>query len=92
MSQTKLNFLAAEIEKVAKATAQGIRDVASAINEEGGKDAVNLRIAEQYLGEFGKLAAENNTMIIPSNLIDISSIIATSTSVFEGSKKKEANN
>jgi regulator of protease activity HflC (stomatin/prohibitin superfamily) len=81
---------AAEIEKVAKATAQGIRDISSAINEEGGKDAVNLRIAEQYLSEFGKLAAENNTMIIPSNLADIAGIIATATSVFEGSKKKEA--
>jgi regulator of protease activity HflC (stomatin/prohibitin superfamily) len=78
----------AEIEKVAKATAQGIRDIASAINEQGGMDAVNLRIAEQYLVEFGKLAGQNNTMIIPSNLADISSIIATATSVFEGSKKK----
>lgn len=82
---------AAEIEKVARATALGIREIASAINEEGGKDAVNLRIAEQYLGEFGKLAAENNTMIIPSNLTDISSIIATATSVFENSKRKVEN-
>ena len=80
---------AAEIEKVAAATAQGIRDISSAINEEGGKDAVNLRIAEQYLTEFGKLAHENNTMIIPSNLSDISGIIATATSVFEGSKKSK---
>ena len=80
---------AAEIEKVAMATALGIREISSAINEEGGKDAVNLRIAEQYLTEFGKLADENNTMIIPSNLADISSIIATATSVFEGSKKSK---
>lgn len=81
---------AAEIEKVAKATAQGIREIASAINEKGGNDAVNLRIAEQYLSEFGKLADENNTMIIPSNLTDIASIIATATSVFEGTKKKDS--
>ena len=80
---------AAEIEKVAMATALGIREISSAINEEGGKDAVNLRIAEQYLTEFGKLADENNTMIIPSNLTDIASIIATATSVFEGSKKSK---
>ena len=80
---------AAEIEKVAMATALGIREISSAINEEGGKDAVNLRIAEQYLTEFGKLADENNTMIIPSNLTDIASIIATATSVFEGSKKNK---
>lgn len=78
---------AAEIEAVAIATANGIREIAKAINEEGGSDAVNLRIAEQYLNEFGNLAKENNTMIIPSNLTDISSIIASATSVFEGSKK-----
>jgi len=80
---------AAEIEKVAMATALGIREISSAINEDGGMDAVNLRIAEQYLTEFGKLADENNTMIIPSNLTDIASIIATATSVFEGSKKSK---
>lgn len=80
---------AAEIEKVAKATALGIREISSSINEEGGKDAVNLRIAEQYLTEFGKLANENNTMIIPSNLTDLAGVIATATSVFEGSKRSK---
>lgn len=79
---------AAEIEQVAKATAWGIREIAASINERGGKDAVNLRIAEQYLTEFGNLAKENNTMIIPSNMADISSIIATATSVFEQSKQE----
>lgn len=79
-----------EIERVAKATALGIREIATSINEKGGKDAVNLRIAEQYLGEFGKLASKNNTLIIPSNLTDISSIIATATSVFDATKKSES--
>jgi regulator of protease activity HflC (stomatin/prohibitin superfamily) len=79
---------AAEIEALANATANGLRAIALAINEQGGKDAVNLRIAEQYLNEFGKLASENNTMIIPANLSDISSIIATATSVFQSSTKK----
>jgi len=78
---------ASEIEQVAVATANGIRAIAIAINEKGGKDAVNLRIAEQYLIEFGKLAKESNTMIMPSNLTDISSIIATATKVFDASKK-----
>ena len=63
---------AAEIEFVANATANGIRAIANAINEQGGYDAVNLRIAEQYLNEFGKLASSNNALIIPSNLSDIS--------------------
>lgn len=81
---------AAEIESIARATAWGIREIAIAINEKGGKDAVNLRIAEQYLMEFGNLAKENNTMIIPSNMADISSIIATATSVFENSKTEKS--
>ncbi len=78
---------AAEIEFVANATAKGIREIALAINEEGGMNAVNLRVAEQYLNEFGKLAKENNTMIIPSNLSDVSGIIATATKVLEQTKK-----
>jgi len=81
---------AAEIEQIAKATAWGIREIATSINERGGKDAVNLRIAEQYLRELGNLAKENNTMIIPTNMADISSIIATATSVFEQSKNQSA--
>lgn len=72
---------AKEIEAIALATAKGIREIASAINEDGGINAVNLRVAEQYLGEFGKLAKENNTMIIPSNLTDIAGMIATAMSV-----------
>lgn len=82
---------AAEIERVAKATANGIREIAAATNEKGGLNAVNLRIAEKYLNEFGKLANKNNTMIIPSNLADISSIIATATSVFNATNDKGKN-
>ncbi len=62
---------AVEIERLAEATAEGIRKIAITINDPGGRDAVNLRIAEQYLDEFGKLAKTNNTMIIPSDLADI---------------------
>lgn len=79
---------ASEIEAVAMATAKGIREIASAINQEGGIDAVNLRVAEQYITEFGKLAGVNNTMIIPSNMTDISSIVATATSVFDKTRGK----
>jgi len=74
---------AAEIRTVAVATAEGISKIASAINEEGGAKAVNLRIAEQYLGEFGKLAKTNNSMIIPSNLADIAGVIKTVSSVLK---------
>ncbi len=78
-----------EIERVAFATARGIREIATAINEKGGTDAVNLRIAEQYLGEFGKLAMKNNTMIIPSNLSDVSGMVATVAKIFTTMKSAE---
>ncbi len=74
---------AVEIQRVAEATAEGIRKIALAINDKGGADAVNLRIAEQYLDEFGKLAQANNTMIIPSNLADIAGVIKTASSVLK---------
>ncbi len=72
---------AAEIRSVAMATAEGITAIAKSINAEGGSDAVNLRIAEQYITEFGKLAKENNTMIIPTNLSDVASVVATAKEV-----------
>lgn len=69
------------IQAIANATAQGIRSVAAAINDPGGRDAVQLRVAEQYIGQFGQLAKTNNTMIIPTNLADLSGIIATAMNV-----------
>lgn len=72
-----------EIEAVAKATAGGIREIANAINDRGGAEAVNLRIAEQYLTEFGKLAQHNNAMIVPANLTDIAGILATANTVLK---------
>ncbi len=80
---------ASEIEQLAKATANGLRAISSAISEENGLNAVNLRIAEQYLMAFGNLARTNNTLIIPSNLTDIAGIIATATSVFNETKDKK---
>jgi regulator of protease activity HflC (stomatin/prohibitin superfamily) len=74
---------AIEILKVAEATANGIREIAKAINEKGGINAVNLRIAEQYLNEFGKLAKTNNSIIIPSDLSDIAGMIKAASSVIK---------
>jgi regulator of protease activity HflC (stomatin/prohibitin superfamily) len=76
---------AAEIMEVANATASGIRAIADSIGTDNGLSAVNLRIAEQYLNEFGKLASENNTMIIPTNLSDIAGIVASASSVIKNS-------
>jgi len=72
-----------EIEKVAEATARGIAKIAMGISKENGKDAVNLRIAEQYIKAFGNLAKQNNTMIIPSTLSDISGFVASAAKVID---------
>jgi len=78
---------AKEIELVALATAEGISRIARAIVEEGGKDAVNLRVAEQYIKEFGNLAKETNTMIIPSDLSDIAGMVGAATSLLKNTAK-----
>lgn len=66
-----------EIAKVASATAEGISAVAKAIGDKDGANAVNLRVAEQYIKEFGNIAKEGNTLIIPTNLSDVSGIAAS---------------
>lgn len=68
---------AQEITLIAQATADGLEKIAAAINQPGGSEAVNLRVAEQYVKEFGELARTNNTLILPSNLGDIGSMVAT---------------
>jgi regulator of protease activity HflC (stomatin/prohibitin superfamily) len=78
---------AKEIELVAQATAEGIKKVAESLNMAGGETAANLRVAEKYIAEFGNLAKENNTMIIPANMGDISSMVATVMSVLGHTKK-----
>jgi len=78
---------AKEIELIAYATAEGIRKIAESLSLTGGTTAANLRVAEQYIAQFGNLAKENNTMIIPSNMGDISSMVATVMSVLEHAKQ-----
>ena len=63
-------------------------DYAALLARLGCLNAVNLRIAEQYLQAFGNIAKTNNTLIIPSNLTDIAGVIATATSVFNETKDK----
>jgi regulator of protease activity HflC (stomatin/prohibitin superfamily) len=72
---------AAAILSVAAATADGIRRVAEAINVAGGPDAVQLRIAESYIERFGELAKTTNTVILPANVADVASMIATAMNV-----------
>ncbi len=72
---------AAAILAIAEATAEGLRKVADALNSDGGDKAMQLRVAEDYLERFGNLAKEGNTLIVPANLSDISSMIGTATNV-----------
>lgn len=76
---------AREIELLAQATAEGLQKIAASLSLAGGTAAANLRVAEKYLEEFGKLAQEGNTMIIPANLSDIGSIVASAMSVLQHS-------
>lgn len=80
--------LAAEIKLKADATAEAITKVAVALNQEGGEQAANLEVAKQYVSEFGNLAKENNTLIIPSDVNNVSSMLATAMSVIDKTKKK----
>lgn len=77
---------AKEITLIAEATAEGLRRIAEAIDQPGGSEAVNLRVAEQYVREFGQLAKTNNTLILPANLGDIGSLVGTVMTAMDGLK------
>ena len=82
--QKKINEAEGEAEailSVSSATAEGIRRVAIALETAGGDKAMQLRIAEQYIEEFGRLAKTGNTFVVPSNLSDIASMIALATGI-----------
>ena len=82
--QQKINEAEGEAEailSVSTATAEGIRRVAIALETAGGDKAMQLRIAEQYIEEFGRLAKTGNTFVVPSNLSDIASMIALATGI-----------
>ncbi|MFS2002889.1 SPFH domain-containing protein [Duganella sp. CT11-25] len=77
---------AAAIVALAEANASALRQVGAAIREPGGEDAVNLKVAEQYVGAFGQLAKTNNSIIIPANLGEMSGLIATAMQVVKTQK------
>ncbi|MDG1098867.1 MAG: paraslipin [Bacteroidia bacterium] len=74
------------IKAVAIATADGITTVAQAIKADGGSEAVQLRVAEQLVEQYGKLAKTTNTMILPANFGDMGSMIASAMTVIKGTK------
>ncbi|MFQ5876662.1 MAG: SPFH domain-containing protein [Acidobacteriota bacterium] len=74
---------AAAILAVASATAEGIRQVASATQEPGGYEAIQLRVAEDYITRFGELAKASNTLVLPASVADVGSMIALAMSVIK---------
>ncbi len=79
---------AAAIRAVASATAQGIREVATAIRTDGGMEAVQLRVAEQYVTQFGQIARTTNTVVVPANVSDVAGMIAAAMKVFSAAAPK----
>jgi len=79
---------AAAILAIATATSEGIRKVAEAMQDPGGYEAVQLRVAEQYIGEFGKLAKGSNTLVLPASVADVGSMIALAMNVINKKPSK----
>ncbi|MCA1248213.1 SPFH domain-containing protein [Massilia sp. MS-15] len=77
---------ASAIVALADASAAALRQVGAAIREPGGMDAVNLRVAEHYVDAFGKLAKTNNSLIVPANMGDMSSVIASAMQIVKSQK------
>lgn len=89
--QEQINHATGEAESIllkSKATAEGLKRIAQSIHDSpSGDNAVSLQVAQEYIKEFGKLAKETNTVIIPSNLGDISSFMAGGLSIYENLNK-----
>lgn len=81
---------AAAILAVAEANAQAIQKIANAIQFAGGMDAVNLKVAEQYVNAFANLAKTGNTLIVPANLSEMSTMIASALKIVNGGKPTAA--
>ncbi|CAG4886760.1 SPFH domain-containing protein [Paraburkholderia gardini] len=77
---------ASAILAVAEANAQAIQKIAAAIQSTGGMEAVNLKVAEQYVSAFGNLAKQGNTLIVPGNLADMSTMIASALTIVSRGK------
>ena len=80
---------AAAILAVAEANSEAIRKIAGAIQSTGGMDAVNLKVAEQYVNAFSNLAKTGNTLIVPGNLSDLSTMIASALTIVSRGKNAQ---
>ena len=91
--QQQINVAAGEAEAilaVATATAEGLRRVAESVSTAGGREAMQLRIAEDYVTQLGNLARTANTLVVPANLTDIAGMIALATKVFDQTRQGDS--
>lgn len=80
---------AKSIRMIAEATAAAVEAVGQAIGKEGGRDAANLKVAEQYVGAFGNLAKSSNTMIVPASVADVATLVTTAMTVLDKTKASQ---
>ena len=80
------------IETVAKSTSKSIENIAQSMIKEGGADAVSMNIAQQYIEAFQKLAKDSNTLIIPAETSNISSMVGQIAAIYNNIKAKQSNN
>jgi regulator of protease activity HflC (stomatin/prohibitin superfamily) len=81
---------ATAIRVIAEANAAGVRAVADAINDKGGMEAANLKVATQYVEAFANLAKQSNTLILPANAGDVGSMVATAMTVLDKTRQAQA--
>ncbi len=72
---------------VASATAEGITRIGQSVSGDGGMDAMRLRVAEQYIAQFGQIAKEGNTLVVPANLSDLSSMLALASTIVKNDQE-----
>jgi regulator of protease activity HflC (stomatin/prohibitin superfamily) len=75
---------------IAEANAAAVRAVGEAISDKGGMDAANLKVAQEYVAAFGRLAKESNTLIVPANAADIAALITTAMTVMDKTRHTQA--
>jgi regulator of protease activity HflC (stomatin/prohibitin superfamily) len=81
---------ATAVRLIAEATAAAVRAVAEALGERGGMDAANLKVAELYMGAFSNLAKTNNTLIVPSNLTDVATVVSSAMTILDRTRPAAA--
>ena len=81
-----LKIVALRMNVIAEATAKGITMIADAMAAPGGAEAAKLKVAEQFINEFGKMAEKSNTMIVPADMANVGGMVASATEILNNVK------